>query len=170
MTQRLGTYLITLAVLAGAGCGSLPQQQTRLITPFNYSEHDKYLGPGNATLRGQAFMRQPGGAVVTCAGSQVLAMPATTFFRELTAVARTGQTPRVANDIDPNYRSIIKRSPCDTQGYFVFNDLVAGTWIIGAEVHWTAAGQVQGGSLMREIEVRRGDNPQLMLTDADRIR
>ena len=161
--------LLVVVVLAVAGCATPQEHKTRLITPFNYAEHDRYLSPTNATLRGQAMLRPDGSGAATCAGSQVLAVPATTFFREMMEVVKRGQQPQVANEIDPIYRSVIKVGTCDTQGRFVITNMAPGTWIVTTEVTWSTAGSRQGGTLMREVIVAAGDNTQVLLTDTDRI-
>jgi hypothetical protein len=163
--------LLIVVVLVVAGCAAPQEQKTRLITPFNYAEHDRYLSPTNATLRGQALLRSGNsGLVETCAGSQVLAVPATTFFREMMEIVKRGQQPQVANEVDPVYRSIIKVGQCDSRGNFVVTNMAPGTWIVTTEVSWSTGGSRQSVALMREVIVASGDTSQVLLTDADRVR
>ncbi len=169
--QCVHRRIFIVVVLVVAGCAAPQEQKTRLITPFNYAEHDRYLSPTNATLRGQAQLRsEASGIVQTCAGSQVLAVPATTFFREMMEVVKRGQQPQVANEIDPVYRSIIKVGQCDSRGSFVITNMAPGTWIVTTEVAWSTSSSRQSVALMREVIVASGDNPQFLLTDADRVR
>jgi hypothetical protein len=168
--MRMQRNFVAVLLLALVGCASPPQQPTRLITPFNYAEHDRYLSPTNATLRGVAALQLPGGGAATCAGSQVLVVPATTFFREMMEVVKRGQQPHVANEIDPVYRSIIKVGGCDAQGRFVVTMLAPGAWIVATEVVTTGANGRQAVPLMREVSVVSGENPPLALNDADRVR
>ena len=104
--------------LAYAGCAI--RQPVEMQTKFDYSEHEPYTKPGENGIKGQGFLRQKGGGIVTCAGSEVLMMPATSFFREAIRLMRAGNKPQITEKIDPAFKPIIKRSQCDAQGNFSF--------------------------------------------------
>src|SRR5262245_20885928 len=107
---------ITFLVLAITGCAHRPPAQ--VTTPFEPAAHVAYLSTGSGTLTGQGFLRQRGGGVVTCAGSEVYVFPATSFFREVVGLMRAGKQPQLATAVDPFYRPIIKQGQCDAQGNF----------------------------------------------------
>jgi len=54
-----------------------------------------YLQAGDNNVKGQGFLRQQGGGVVTFAGSAVMMLPATSFFREAIGHFRSGNTPQI---------------------------------------------------------------------------
>jgi hypothetical protein len=74
--------------LAYAGCSARePVRESappfvKPQTKFDYSEHEPYAKPVENGISGQAFLRQQGDSVVTCAGSRVLLLPATSSFEK----------------------------------------------------------------------------------------
>jgi len=145
------------------------QQPVQMQTKFDYSEHQPYLQPGENGIRGQGFLRQQGGGVVTCAGSEVYLFPATSFFREMMMHLRAGKAPQIEGYIDPTFKPVIKQSQCDAQGNFSFAKLPNGNWFIVTQVAWTVASQSQGGTLMREVAVSDNQTVQVLLTEKDFI-
>jgi hypothetical protein len=138
-------------------------------TKFDYAEHKPYTQPGSNIIKGQGFLRQRGGGIVTCAGSHVYVMPATSFFSEITNHLRAGKEPQVDEKIDPVYKSMLKQSQCDAQGNFTFNSLPNGNWFVATEVKRTVGYSQQGGALMREVTVSNGETIQVLLTEKDFI-
>lgn len=47
--------------------------------PFDPNQGRCILSRGSSTIQGQAFLRQAGGGVVTCAGEEVSLLPATPY-------------------------------------------------------------------------------------------
>jgi hypothetical protein len=77
IVERLGTLVEgsmrrgVLLLAAGAvftGCAI--REPMEMKTKFDYAQHEPYMQPGNNGIKGQGFMRQLGGGVVTCAGTQ----------------------------------------------------------------------------------------------------
>jgi hypothetical protein len=123
---------------------------------------------GRQHYQGQGFLRQQGGGVVTCAGSTVLLMPATSFFREFINHYRSGRNPELGGvGVDPGLRAMIKQSQCDAQGNFAFSSLPDGRWFVVTEVKWTVRYAQQGGALMQELSVANGETAQVLLTEKD---
>lgn len=103
-----------------------------------------YMGKGTSTLQGQAFMRQKGGGVVTCAGSSVFLSPSTPFFwgKKIEAMGSNNYV------IDGKYKTAVRETVCDAKGAFAFRDLPAGGnlgWDLITKVEWEVAGKSQGG-------------------------
>lgn len=165
----LATRIQILALFCAALAGCAQPQPVQLRTQFDPAEHDSYRQLGTNSLTGQGFLRQKGGGTVTCAGSQVLMFPATSFFREAMDIARSGGRPTLPTTLDPAYKPILKQSQCDAAGNFEFQGLPAGRWFLMTEVTWEVADVSQGGPLMREIEVRDGEPQRVLLTDDDRV-
>jgi hypothetical protein len=158
---------ITFSVLLLMGCAI--RQPVEMQTKFDYAAHKPYTQPGSNSIKGQGFLRQKGGGVITCAGSPVYLMPGTSFFGEAINHLRTGKDPQVAAKLDPAYRFMIKQSQCDAQGNFSFAQLPTGAWFVMTEVKWTVGYAQQGGALMQPVIVANGEIVQVLLTEKDLI-
>lgn len=161
--------LAICATLTGCPAATMPVQQSISVsTPFSMDEHRVFLRPGAATLKGQAFLRQQGGGVVTCAGKQVALSPATPFYREVYRIARSGKTPILPPPpAELATQKLSKLGQCDAQGNFVFENVPAGRWIVATDVMWTVGYNPQGGGLMKEVDVPASGVVTTFLTDSD---
>lgn len=133
---------------------------------FDSNHHSEYNKTGNSTVRGQAFLRQKGGGVVTCAGSQVMLIPATPYFREAINMARAGQRKPI---LSPEAQDLRKTSTCDSQGNFSFSKVPAGKWFLVTEVSWIVAGLSQGGGLLEEITTDNDSVTEIIMSDANLV-
>lgn len=157
-----------LLIVALAGCGLTPlRPAVDMQNRFVGSEHEQYKGQGSGVLKGQGFLRQKGGAIITCAGSKVLMFPATPFFQEFVNHLRAGRRVAALEKIDGNYQSILKQTQCDAQGNFSFDTLPSGAWYVVTEVKWTVGYSQQGGTLLRQVFAVDGRSEQLLLSDDD---
>src|SRR5262245_52041396 len=128
--HRTRAVVIMLGLL-GTGCATRqPPQPVQMRTAFDPLEHNAYMEPGENSIKGQGFLRQQGGGVVTCAGSEVLIVPATSFFREVVIHVRAGKKPEIAEKIDPSFKPIVKHAQCDAQGNFSVEKLPSGAWLV----------------------------------------
>jgi len=143
--------------------------QEQMRVKFDYAVHKPYLQKGNNTIKGQGFLRQQGGGIVTCAGNDVLLLPATSFFREMVNLARAGKEPLFTGKIDPAYREMLKHTQADAQGNFTVSGLPDGNWFLFTQVEWTVGYQPQGGVLMEEVRVANGETKQVLLTNKNFI-
>lgn len=164
--------LISIAVVMLSGC--LAHQSTRvppakMVTIFNEIDHDKYVAPGTGIISGQGFLRQKGGGVVTCAGSKVMMLPATEFFREAIGYLRNRQTIETSPITNPKYKPLMKTSQCDAQGNFAISDLPSGAWLLMTEVAWNVGYNQQGGALLKEVNSKNGETVRVLLSDDEYI-
>jgi hypothetical protein len=160
--------VVPLLAAALVGCGLVPQSPpVTLQTRFVGSEHDAYLASGSSSVEGQGFLRQKGGGVVTCAGSKVALIPATSFFREVIGHLKAGRRVAAMEQLDSSYRPMLKQSQCDAQGNFQFRDVPSGKWFVFTEVKWTVGYNQQGGTLLREIELQPGRSEKALLSEDD---
>jgi hypothetical protein len=135
-------------------------------TPFDYSEHELYAKPGDNGINGQAFLTQQGNEVATCAGSRVLLMPATSYFREMFwHMIVAGSEPDPPDKPHPSLKNMIRRTQCDAQGHFSFSEIPDGTWFILTQVKAT-----HGGLLIAEMTLANGETPEVLLTDKHIVR
>ena len=157
---------VLLIVLILAGCASAPTP-VAMTTPFDPVEHSSYKNPGTGSIKGQGFMRQQGGTVVTCAGSTAYLFPDTGYFREIIQIAKSRQTVAAAIPIEA--QQTVRTSDCDAQGNFSYSNIPAGKWFITVEVKWIIGYYPQGGSLLRNILVTDGQSQEILLSDKDFI-
>lgn len=163
--KKLAFIAIVMTMLGA--CALPPTAPTRLKTAFSGADHERFRQNGTATISGQGFLRQQGGGVVTCAGSPVLLLPATPFFKEFISEVTAGRNVSMAGTVDAPYSSIIKKSQCDAQGNFSFSNIPAARWLVVTNVVWTAGRNKQGGALLKEIFIEDTKNFQVLLSDSE---
>ena len=152
--------------LAFAGCAT-QQSAPRFVkmqTKFDYSEHEPYAQPGANSIKGRAFLNQQGD-IVTCAGSRVLLVPGTSYFREMIRhfVARSDPDP--PEKAYPSLKNMFRKTECDAQGNFSFTNIPDGGWFILTEVNTR-----HGGMLIQEVPpVSNGKTTQVLLTNKDLV-
>ena len=168
--SRLPSTLAFVAVIVLASC-ALPRQghvrPTRLFQPFVIEEHLPFTAVGPYRVEGQAFLRQQGGGVVTCAGASVLVSPATDFVREVLAYTRADGDLVLHKAANNAFVNLTRTTQCDAQSNFSMSGLPAGRWIVTVVVSWQVAGARQGGTLQREVQVPTQD--RVLLTDQDLV-
>lgn len=160
MARKL-SGLLALAVLAVAGCATAPP--VAVSTPYDPAAHAHYAAAGSGSIKGQGFLRQQGGGVVTCAGSQVMLFPATPYFREAIGILRSG---RGVLPLTYAAQQLRKLATCDAQGNFQFGSVASGNWFVATEVKWTVGYNPQGGALLAEISVSDHQETTILMSDA----
>jgi hypothetical protein len=161
----------------------LPANKAYKEHVFNGQEHSVYLKVGSNTVTGQAFLRQNGGGVVTCAGQSVMMLPDTLYFNQSNSDAN-----QECESDEPGEKvaiktaqSLYKTSQCDAQGNFEFNKVPAGNWIIRTSVDWNVYSveairfpnrniyypvtNKQGGNLEKKITVQDGEVNKIIITN-----
>lgn len=161
--MRLASLLCLLVVTACA------QPQTIHVTDYGTPEEwAPYQGTGDGAIEGQAFLRQQGGGVVTCAGDEVLIFPATPSMQRMVARIRAERS-RVDLSASPSYARGGRKTICDAQGNFRVDGLPPGEWFVNTDVIWTVGYYQQGGGLIGRVTVPPGGVGKVYLTDADKI-
>jgi hypothetical protein len=128
-------------------------------TKFDYSEHEPYAKPGENGISGQALLRQQGDSVVTCAGSRVLLLPATSYFREMfwhiiAEVAPNPQRETVSEFEKYDQEDSVR---C-TRQFLVFGN---PSWY----VVYIDASECDGGVLIAELTLSNRGTTPVLLTD-----
>ena len=160
--------LVVAAALAITACSSTskpPPQDVRL--KFDRNAHASYFPTGAGEIRGQAFLRQPDDASMTCAGREVIATPATAFFRQVIELAAMGQMPLIGEAVGAEYVAVVRQSVCDPNGNFSIEALPPGDWFVAAPVKWTAHNVIQGGLLVYKVRLHNKETVQIVMTDRD---
>jgi hypothetical protein len=141
--------------------------------PFNSDEVSFIRKSGSAEISGQAFLRQNGGGVVTCAGQVVQLIPAGKFARERFAgIYGNEMGGKISvlqsasqEGLDPQYLTLTKNESCDAEGDFVFSNVAAGSYYVVTTVTWTVGNQIipEGGALAKLVDVREGQKVRALL-------
>ena len=113
---------------------------------FNVKEAKLLMKKGKNTIIGNAFLRQNGGGVITCAGSKVRLIPATDYAKErlryLYSGTEKGYNPIVFKGCGKfgaamqfnfipspdSYIELTKETVCDSSGHFKFNNINDGSF------------------------------------------
>ena len=103
------------------------------------------------------------GGMATCAGGQVVLIPATQYAKERMQRVFNGKEvlfyPRIGekDDIrfepdDPAYARLMKVVTCDNEGNFEFTALTDGEFIVGTTINW---GGGNSAAFMRQVRLHR---------------
>lgn len=155
-------------ILILAGCQSIPGRTAKMQNTFDVNEYKAYTEKGPGKLSGQAFLKQNGGAIVTCAGNDVYLIPDTAYFREMLTLAKRRTKPETEADKE-EMRKIRLKTVCDAQGNFEFNDVPLQKYIIVTTVEWKIGYNRQGGGLIQHIEFENSTPIKTILSDSNRL-
>jgi len=174
MKKSAVLVLATMAVVLVGAVSCVPVSQTvTLKQPFDKAQAERLLRPGNNTIKVNAFMRQAGGGVVTCAGEDIDLVPATKMAEErVTALygsVNGGYRPvglgglKFENE-DPDYTNKWKTGICSSDGRAIFSKVADGDFYITTRVVWTVQ-YPQGGNLSKRISVKGGETLEVVLSN-----
>ncbi len=151
---------VLAALVFVGGCASGPAYQ--ILTPFHDNDFRLWKESGPYTVTGEAFLRQPSGKVITCAGETISLMPLTDYNLELSKLLESGK------GYPPNYdrraHRYDKKVMCDASGKFTFKNLPALNWLLITRVTWQEDGLLsfvpfvggptaKGGWLFQEVDI-----------------
>lgn len=144
-------------------------------SPFDAGETAARLRPGPNTVTGSAMLRQVGGTVVTCAGIPVYLYPATDYAKERMYVlygdgryrSIYSPTPQFEPN-PPEFTNLTRQTICNPQGFFKFDNLADGEYIVNTTVTWGTPpyGVRTGGHLVGTAIVRGGQTVELTLSSS----
>lgn len=163
--------MLCMTIFLLSGCADDMIQRVNLVSTFNAQQAESMLHDGDNTITGNAFMRQQGGGVITCAGSEVSLTPETAYATERIVhiygnpnegAARKGI---IFYPDDPNYMRLMKTTKCDSQGNFIFENVADGSFYITTVVGWVdGQNNTQGGSLMKRVDVKDGQSMKVIMS------
>lgn len=163
---------LTLVVLLSA-CMTPPKPEgARLSQPITAEQVAAYLDLGPGKIKGQAFLREDGGRVVTCAGAEVLLMPDTASTREVVRLLKDGRFASMrVNGERPSklFPQAFRKKWCDRDGAFLFDQLAKGSWILMTRVHWKTGVSHQGGVVVGFLDVTGKGVDEIVLSHAHLI-
>lgn len=186
-----GSLSITLA-LTLSGCFNNPTYTPPIYTPTVFTPKPEVYNNANDTeavkvilnkvgrnnISGNAFMKQQGGGIVTCAGNQVALFPKTDYSTEYVqkkfvkneysdGYSTYGKGPQKANDLKNPYLNSSKVTTCDSQGNFEFQNIADGTYYVVTFVIWyvpNSYGTNEGANLLQEVELKNNSTKKIILT------
>lgn len=186
MNKSLKLLIAGSALFAITACQiDKPVQEDRgyvIKNKFDATEAaQQILGEGTSTIKGNAFLRQKGGTVVTCAGSEVTLTPYTEYANERMQVIYGSSTKgsvsllrrvKWANS-NPDYHTYSKSTICDSDGKFEFADIKEGAYFVTTTVSWIVPTKIGksyydkkvGGILMQKVQINKGKTKNIILTD-----
>ncbi len=162
--MRLIMLFVAVAVLSA--CVPMTPPVSRM--PFPENEYTSLTKSGNATVRGQAFLKTRGGDVKTAAGNVVNLNPVTSYSLEWYEKAYLTASRIVP--ADPRMWNYVVKQVADGSGRFTFKNVAPGEYFVTSTVTWeTATGyqgalQVQGGVVSKRITVKSGDDLDVVVT------
>lgn len=140
---------------------------------FDSNEYVNYLKPSDNKVSGQAFLRQKGGDIVTCAGYTAFMYPDTPYYNELSSEAGIRCNAIIDQTVSSNNPA--KSTQCDAQGNFEFYHVPAGNYLIVVNVSWDIPWYVnknleiigghQGGILRKKISVLDGEANKFIVSE-----
>lgn len=160
---------IAVALTALAGCAGVPTTYTT-TTPFDLAETTALLADGSSSISGNAFMRQNGGGVVTCAGSKVFLIPGTAYATERIRLiygnvdaGQTRQRTTFTPD-QPAYERLTKTTTCDSLGNFQFDNISDGDFFVITEVRWMVGPyNTQGAAMMKAVKASKKQQVKIVM-------
>lgn len=162
-------YFVTFVLFSFlAACGGTIE----VSEPFNANEVAYIKKSGRANISGQAFFRQRGGGVVTCAGNDVGLIPAGRYTKEF--ITRgfgnvNGGTipailaPQVKHPAE--FSRFQRKTVCDAEGDFEFRGVANGDYYVTTIVLWEVPGQIipEGGALAKFVRIRGGQSQRVIV-------
>jgi hypothetical protein len=162
-----------IATILCAGCAEMNVQTVHLKSTFDQELASKQIAEtGKNTIKGSALMRQAGGTIVTCAGNPVGMIPVTDYSSERMQ-AIYGNTTKGSRHFDtkikfvpdlPAYTTNSRKTVCDSQGFFKFENVLDGDFYVATGIQWYAGrNNLQGGRLMQKVSVKGKETKEIVL-------
>ena len=157
--------LIVAAIVAIAGCAATPKKPQDVKITFDPGSHLGYLVAGNNEIRGQAILREADG--LTCSGREVIATPATPYFKQVIGLVANGQMPLIGDAVGPEYASVVHIAVCDKDGNFSFVGLPRGDWYVTSSINWTRRNLTLGAMMVYKVRLRNAETVQIVMSERD---
>lgn len=186
--MKIRFLILTVFILSSCVCKRAPILTHVMKNEFNVKQAQQLMKKGNNTIIGNAFIRQNGGGVVTCAGSRVSLVPATSYAEErlkyLYSGTEKGYNPIIFKgcgqfglameyNFTPspdNYTKLTKETVCDSSGHFKFNNVSEGEFFITTNVIWQVPSTTSytmvpnGGTLMQKVILKKGETKEIIMS------
>jgi hypothetical protein len=165
---RRSALAVFIASAALAGCAT---RVVEIREPFDATLTAERLKPGPNTITGSALVRRRNGNIVTCAGSEVRLIPATPYANERIRAMygprhflRFEQMRVKVNPNPPEYTTLTRATTCNASGFFRFESLGDGEYIVHAVVSWDGGSLYpEGGAMIGRATVKGGQAAEIVL-------
>jgi len=166
-------WVVWGAALVLSGC----VQKVATVNQFDPSEVEWSKASGDNTITGQAFVRQNGGGVVTCAGEDVQLTPRSAYNTERVintfgSADKPGYRTfssllggKVAEESNAAAKTFTRITSCDAEGDFSFENLPSGDYFLGTAVRWQVPNGFipEGGGLFAPVSVSGGETKRVLM-------
>lgn len=178
--------LAALAALALGACASAPYE---MQSTWRSSDVVWASSKGDSKVMGSAVYVQASGATRTCAGLEVSLIPDSEYARERIQaeldIAGRSEFHKTANtgwpnpDIyypanisapEPGYIETSRRTVCDENGRFVFDNIPAGDYFLTSLVTWEGLSwgpATKGAFVSSPVTVKPGDVVDVVLSNQE---
>lgn len=152
------------------------------LPEFNESHAKMLLKDGKNTIVGSAFLKQRDGHIQSCAGSVVELIPATDYAKsrinrlyeidQRKFYIPTNERLKFISQKDTdeaNYIDLRKRTVCDIDGKFKFENVHDGSFFVMTSVTWEYVNShgymtTTGGPVMLPVTVKNGQTKKIIVT------
>lgn len=165
---RTSTTAVAVAFAALlAGCVTA----TRI--PFDAEQEraaSRQMLPGDATIRGNAFIHAETGRTYTAAGDWVTLIPVTAYATErMRAMFGSGHRSDVrwgnrTHAGDPRYLALTRQVKADIHSRFAFENLQPGAYFVTAFVQWQRGDEKFAYLVYDRVEVGAGETADVVLS------
>lgn len=161
--------LLAAAGLALGGCTSVEKK-----LPFDAKVHNGALAKGTATIEGEGFLRRKNAWLARCSGEVVYLVPDTPYFREWVEIYRSGNTIENAPALNAQHKGAVRKTQCNMQGKFTFENLPAGKWLVATRVTYDSEATISilpmyDYTFLTEVETKAGETTSVILSNPNRI-
>ena len=160
--------LLPLLIVINAGCVTLQTPPTPVeVQGFDAAEVSYIHDVGTNRIEGNAFLRQKGGGVVTCAGEAVRLVPLGQFAKRYYRI-RYIEKKGAALDVwdAPAFNEHMRTTRCESDGRFLFTGVAPGDYFIETTVYWHVH-SAQGGDVGYALRVRGDGNINRVVMSGD---
>ena len=178
--MRTTTHFMPILALSAFLLASCTPKTMKIKAEFDPQEVAFIFHDGKGTIKGQAFLRQRGGGIVTCAGREASLTPQTAYSKErMKAIYRTASHPAIGQTAwgkvkvekpSPGYLHATRKTQCDAQGHFHFPNVPPGKYFVTTTVVWHTNEPhldsilYQGGAVMAPVEIKTGEEVNIVIS------
>ena len=179
----MNKILCLLALSFLSACVAVKPLEVVELPEFDQEFAKKQIGKGKNTITGSAFLKQLDGRIQKCSGSDVELVPATEYAKKrmniLYALNQNGRYTHTGRIIkfksvketdEEKYWSLMRKTICDIDGKFEFENVHDGSFFIISDVVWGVVvnqyGSIssQGGPVMLPVTVKDGEIKKVVVT------
>lgn len=163
--------MATLIMAFLVGCAAPQKRQIVLKNKFNAEEVAWAKEVGSGKIVGSGLIQTIGGIPRSCAGNIVTINPSSPYSRErIMAIYGNEERGFIRGinyeiEVPPGYEDQFRKTRCDAQGAFEFDELPAGEYFVLTSVVWKVNDYSnEGGTMIQKVVVQEGKTKRIVLT------